>query len=550
MPLLLKVKNMAEKEVGLAEIVRYQCDVHDKDLVPLLCKDCECPVCFECLTTNHVGHSMGKLSECIDDKINQLNDTVQKNDSTCFDLKKIEDNLQKRRQEVKKQVEEMVQRVTVREEEMVKEVKNVCQQTIDRITNLATEIENPMVSEETILNSLKTCILFRKDSDEDCIKCFYFYNKLKMLGQKYGSEDQEGAPFTLVTRECLTDKIFELVGFKVTDKQSSSDENLEQKSEAPTNPHETNNICKDGIKPHQYKKKFTDGSIDSIISVSGDRSILRSKDVIFHQSNTDVDKMVDNIEHFTYVPETDEILVMLRGQSTIYRRPLSTKGRLYFLMSFNCDSVVCIGHDDAVYLVVVLKISYMIGNKTFGNYAICKIDDTGCHAKPYQTAESSNVLKGRIKIHKSSFVIMDTHQVHVTKGFIFEYLFSYTGSIGNQPASTFSPADVCTDPDGNFLVIDSHDDTVHLLDKKGKFLQIIMSAEDGLSGIKCIAMDAFGWLRIGCNDGMVHFVNYQHFKSTTRKERCLQRQKTIKTTGNLEIEENPDALKLQETNTA
>lgn len=33
----LKVKNMAaEKEVGLAEIVRYQCDVHEKDLVPLL----------------------------------------------------------------------------------------------------------------------------------------------------------------------------------------------------------------------------------------------------------------------------------------------------------------------------------------------------------------------------------------------------------------------------------------------------------------------------------------------------------------------------------
>lgn len=44
------------------------------------------------------------------------------------------------------------------------------------------EIENLMVSEEIILNCLKICILFWKDSDEDCIKCFYFYNKLKMFG--------------------------------------------------------------------------------------------------------------------------------------------------------------------------------------------------------------------------------------------------------------------------------------------------------------------------------------------------------------------------------
>lgn len=539
----------SEKEVGQTESVRYLCDVHEKDLMPLLCKDCECPVCLECLTTNHVGHTMGKLSEYIDDKIDLLNDVVQKNDTACFDLKKIEENLQKRRREVKKQVEEMVQRVTDREEEIVKEVKNVCQQTIDQVTNLATEIDNPMVSEETILNSLKTCILFRKESDDDCIKCFYFYNKLKMLGQKYGSEDQEGVPFTLVTHDFSVDKIFELVGYIVTDEQSSSDENLEQKSEkcdTPTNPHETNNICKDDIKPYQYKKKFTDGSIDCIISVSGDRSILRSKDVIFHQSDTDVDKLFDNIEHFTYVPETDEILVMLRGLFTIYRRPISTKGRLHFLLSFNCDSIVCMGHDATAYLVVVFKHK----DKNNGTHTICSINDTGCYTKAAQTIESYYVKKGRIKIHNSSFVIMDTHKVHVTKGFIFEYLFSYTGSIGNQPASTFSPADVCTDPDGNFLVIDSHDDTVHLLDKKGKFLQIIMSTEDGLSGIKCMAMDAFGWLGIGCKDGMVHFVNYHHFKSTTRKERCLQRQKTMETTDSLEIEEKQDALKLQETNTA
>lgn len=538
-----------EKEENHVEIVRYLCDVHEKDLMPLLCKDCESPVCFECLTTNHVGHKMGKLSEYIDDKIDELNDVVQKNDSACFDLKKIEENLQKRRREVKKQVEEMVQRVTAREEEMVKEVKNVCQQTIDQITNLAAEIENPMASEETILNCLNTCISFRKDSNEDCIRCFYFYKKLKILGQKYCSENQEGLSFSLVTHKLSTDKLFELAGFIVTDEHSSSDENMELKCDTSTNPHETNVICKDVIKYHQYKKKFTDGSINSILSVSDERSILCSKDVIFHQSNTDVEKLVDKIEHFTYVPETDEILVILEGHPSIYRRPISTKGRLYFLMSFDCDSVVCMDHDAAAYLVVVLE-SVFILDKKFTIYNICTIDDTGCHTKPSRSFESSNVTKGRMKIIKSSFATIDTNKVYVTKGLTFDILFSYNGCIGNKPVSTFCPADVCTDPDGNFLVLDSHDDTVHLLDPKGKFVRILMSAEDGLSDIKCIVMDAFGWLRIGCKDGMVHFVNFQHFKSTTRKERCLQRQKTMKTIGSLESEKKPDTLTLQEATTA
>lgn len=371
-----------------------------------------------------------------------------------------------------------------------------------------------------------------------------------MLGQKYGSEDQEGLSFTLVTREFSTDKIFELAGVIGTDEQSSSDENLEQKRDTPTNPHEANNYSKDDIKPHQYKKKFTDGSIDRIISVSGDRSVLRSKDVIFHQSHTDVDNLVGEISHFTYVPETDEILVILRGQLKIYRRPMSTKGRLIFLMSFDCYSVSCMGHDAYAYLVVVLKQFVTVNDKKIPRYSICTIDDTGCYLKPPLSFDSPSTIytSGRMKVHKSSFLIMDHNKVFVTKGLTFNSLFSYYGIIGNEPASTFSPADVCTDPDGNFLVLDSHDDTVHLLDPKGKFLRILMSTEDGLRGIKCIAMDEFRWLQIGCNDGMVYFVNYQHFKSTTRKERCLQRQKAIKATYSLKTEEKPNTLKLLETN--
>lgn len=535
-----------EKEENHAEIVRYLCDVHEKDLVPLLCKDCECPVCFECLTTNHAGHTMGKLSEYIDGKIDLVNDVVQKNDSACFDVKEIEESLQKRRQEVNKQVEEMVWRVTTREEEILTEVKNVCQQTIDQITKLATEIENPMVKDEQLLKSFMSCKLFGKDSDEDCIKCFYFYNKLKMLGQTYGSGGHEGVPFTLVTRDLSTEKIFELARSEVTDDKSSSDENLEQ-NDIPINPHEIK-TREDDSECYEYKKPFTEEAIDSITLISGDRSILRSKDALYYLLNNVTEKLTDNVGHFTYVSETDEILVILKGQRKIYRRPLSTKGHeLIFLMSFDCQEVLCIGHNVTAYLLVVLKCLLFSGDTV---YNICTLDDTGCVTKPIQIFDSSKVREGRLKLHKSSFVIMDTHIISVTKGLTFDSLFTYRGKVGNKPASTFSPADVCTDPDDNYLVIDSYDNTVHLLDQKGKFLRIIMSAEDVLRGIRCIEIDMYEWIWMECNDGDVHFVNYQHFKSTTRKERYLQRRKTIKGTGISKTETKPDTLYVQETNTA
>lgn len=59
------------------EKMPYKCLVHAKGLLPLLCRDCDGPVCLDCLTTNHVGHKMGKPSECIEDVFNQLNDTIQ-----------------------------------------------------------------------------------------------------------------------------------------------------------------------------------------------------------------------------------------------------------------------------------------------------------------------------------------------------------------------------------------------------------------------------------------------------------------------------------------
>lgn len=51
---------------------------------------------------------------------------------------------------------------------------------------------------------------------------------------------------------------------------------------------------------------------------------------------------------------------------------------------------------------------------------------------------------------------------------------------------------------------------------------MFMSAEDGLGGIDRIVIESLELLCMGCNDGTIHLVNNQQFKST-RRDRYLER---------------------------
>ena len=100
----------------------------------------------------------------------------------------------------------------------------------------------------------------------------------------------------------------------------------------------------------------------------------------------------------------------------------------------------------------------------------CKVglfDDMGCsHAPILNLGCQSKLNLRQCKIIQSSIVIFYGNSVVVNKGLTFTKRFSYMyqGSVGNKPSETFSPIDLCAESDGNFLIIDSNDDSVHLLD--------------------------------------------------------------------------------------
>lgn len=487
----------------------YICHVHGKDLMPLSCTDCESTVCLDCIVTTHVGHKMCKISDGIEEKMEELNNAIQKKGSSCFDLNKVQENLQKRQVDLHLQKEQMVKLVTDREDEIVRKVKNVCQQTIKKITNLATEIESPLISDEEMLKSLMACDLFQKDSDKDCMKILHFYNRLKKLDCKYVTQNRDNMPFNFVTRDLSSEKIIELVGSLLINEELSSDFKVSDRA-----------INEDG-QSHQYRKKCIEENVRAMVLVSPERGFLLSKDDLYQQTGSDVKSLLESVKLITYVPESDEILYVLRDQSMkIYRMSASGDGKQTHLSTMNCTEILAIGHDKTNYLTILCSFPNGYGCKSL---KVCLMDSIGCLTKPVIDCDEDHYNLKQTKIFKSSIGVCFDHVISVKYGPIFDTGFSYSGIIGNEPKTTFSPTDLCTDLDGNFLVIDSYDNTVHLLDSKGKFLKIIMFEEDGLNGINCIEMDSSGWLHLGCKDGYVQYANVQYYKKTTREERCMKR---------------------------
>lgn len=517
----------------------YICRVHLTDLLPLYCRNCDRPICCVCVVKNHKGHDICNVSECVEKKADELNDAIQQNDSACFDVKLIEENLKKRQESLQSQTESIIGSVEDREREIVTEVRNVCRQTIERIGNLTTEVEGRIRQDEDVLHRFLKIDLFRNVNDDDCIKSVYFYNELKRLVREHKRNMDDVIPFQFVVPILSSEHLCELFGCVLTDDHLSSDATIGENYDE-NHIHadvdnamdtESSSAISEGefleCQIYDHKKSLIKTKIEGVIPISSDRSILYSDGSLYHYNRNSVDKILEKVDHFTYVPESDEVLFILKGRKKVFRQPSCGLKQRSVLITLNCEEVLCIGHGYENFITLVFSlIEKEYKNFTFvrvTNYYVCKLNDMGCVLRKRKLP--NNVMNGRFKLHVLSLVKIEEHRITVYDGYYYFPLFSYSGCVGIQPSSTFSPADLCTDSKNNFLVIDSYDNTVHLLDPTGKLLGVIMLAEDGLHGINCVAMDKFDWLWLGCKDGAIHFANYQYFKTTTRKERRLMKKK-------------------------
>lgn len=133
------------------------CDVHSySELLPLDCLDCDCPLCGDCVTCNHVGHKVRKVSEVVDNQVRQLKEYLGKDRSRIY-LKRLFTEFESKQKEITEHRENLLRNVVDREKEIIEQVKLWREKMTQKIINFADDKRKSIDKDMVLTSALLQC---------------------------------------------------------------------------------------------------------------------------------------------------------------------------------------------------------------------------------------------------------------------------------------------------------------------------------------------------------------------------------------------------------
>lgn len=100
------------RDITLSDLI---CEIHDCELLPLYCTDCDCPLCGDWVTCDHVGHKVKKkVSQVVETQLRQLEESLSNDNSILF-LRELLNNSESRQKHLRGRSENLLQNVVDRE---------------------------------------------------------------------------------------------------------------------------------------------------------------------------------------------------------------------------------------------------------------------------------------------------------------------------------------------------------------------------------------------------------------------------------------------------
>lgn len=202
------------------------CDVHDGcDLLPIYCADCDCPLCSDCVTRDHVGHTFRKVSEVAETQLQQLEESLS-SENLVLRLSKLLTDAQRRQKTLKEHTENLLQNVVDREEEVKEKVKLWREQMTEKILNLAHKQETTLGKDVALLSALLKCKGKRIDMEieRESIQIFLLNHGFRNLisdkiTRRSGVQSLENQDFRI---GIVFENVFDLFGKLIDETEETS----------------------------------------------------------------------------------------------------------------------------------------------------------------------------------------------------------------------------------------------------------------------------------------------------------------------------------------
>ena len=143
---------MAQVEMNHQKFIP-RCNKHESDLLPLFCRDCNCLMCSDCVTTDHVTHNFCKVSDVAEFHKNKLEEVLKNSDSMSM-LEKMLQQLQEKQINLAKDTENLIFRISEREEEIIQRVKLWSKKLIGNVNTLRERRGMSLKHDQNVINGL------------------------------------------------------------------------------------------------------------------------------------------------------------------------------------------------------------------------------------------------------------------------------------------------------------------------------------------------------------------------------------------------------------
>lgn len=104
------------RDITLSDLI---CEVHDCEFY---CTDCDCPLCGDCVTCDHVGHKVKKVSQVVESQLRQLEESLSNDNSVLF-VRELPNNSESRQKHLRERRESLLRNVVDREKEIIEKAK-------------------------------------------------------------------------------------------------------------------------------------------------------------------------------------------------------------------------------------------------------------------------------------------------------------------------------------------------------------------------------------------------------------------------------------------
>ena len=515
---------------------RKICLLHDIELLPLICKDCTVPVCSECLTSSHNRHNVTGISDEVLRHRELLYNTLS-NDKTPHHLESLQTIVNESLANLASDSEKAEDDINIEADRIIKEAE------LDKLAGMKRKPEAILQHLDLqmkqfggyldLIQSIEGGSCPDDLADMDIV--VLGLDLTKVLAMNENNIHVSTGTFSFIAKGSL--HISEDTMGSVAEKHTlMSDSDPCQVNEIQTadEDDEDDDASEDemfydcsGIPDVLTGTMMFNEKITSITPRSSQCWLVLSKEKLYevmwtdgqHIVNTD-QALISNVKQ-VFRAHDGNIYILLRSPETqdtskknewVVKKILPDNRIIQFCkLGFSYNA--CIGLTAKNDIAVLMIHSSILYNVLYYSRILLVLDNDG-------------IIKTKTESDGTSFTYYNTPQVIrcLTNGDAF-VLFSneirvfspnlypkdsltYTGKLGFQQNDKFRCSDMCFDPYGNILLCVQSDNAIHILNKDGKFLRLLITEKDGLVNPVSLSFDNIRRLWIGCEDGMVFIVDY------------------------------------------